>query len=63
MRCLGTGTQSWAHYMTIGLHAGDQVAHLQWRLLLGELFKTNKPKVAVVLIGTIDLGASACLGG
>ena len=42
---------------------GDQVAHQQWRLLHGETFVANQPKVVVLLIGTNDLGASACLGG
>ena len=44
-------------------HAGDQIGHLWWRLLNGQL-PTKPPKVAVVLIGTNDLYAMAnCLGG
>lgn len=39
--------------------AGDQTAHLQWRLLHGQLLTGNPPKVAVLMIGTNDLGADA----
>ena len=43
--------------------AGDQSAHLQWRLLHGELLVQNPPRVAVLMIGTNDLGAAAeCFG-
>jgi hypothetical protein len=43
--------------------AGDQAAHLLWRLQHGGTFVRKPPAVAVVMIGTNDLGASACLGG
>ena len=43
--------------------AGDQAAHLQWRLEHGQLYRRRAPKVLVVMIGTNDLGAAACLGG
>ena len=43
------------------LFLGDQTAHLQWRLLHGQLLIQNPPKVAVLMIGTNDLGAdSSC---
>lgn len=38
---------------------GDQTAHLLWRLRNGEAPAVNKPKVAVLLIGTNDLGSAA----
>lgn len=41
------------------VHAGDQIGHLWWRLLNGQLPKMVMPKVAVVLIGTNDLFAEA----
>ena len=42
---------------------GDQTAHLQWRLLNGQLLIQNPPRVAVLMIGTNDLGAdSSCFG-
>ena len=45
-------------------YAGDQIAHLWWRLLHGQLPKMIMPKVAVVLIGTNDLFAEAdCITG
>ena len=34
-----------------------------WRLLNGQLFKKNQPRVIVVMIGTNDLGAASCMGG
>ena len=45
--------------------AGDQVGHLWWRLLHGELPlaytpQGKVPRVAVILIGTNDLGAADC---
>ena len=46
--------------------AGDQTAHLWWRLLHGEVplstavHQGKAPRVAVVLIGTNDLGAADC---
>lgn len=42
---------------------GDQASHLLWRLQHGDTFVRHPPSVAVVMIGTNDLGASACLGG
>ena len=39
--------------------AGDQIAHLWWRLEHGQMPQTQMPKVAVVLIGTNDLFAEA----
>ncbi|KAK9818980.1 hypothetical protein WJX81_005038 [Elliptochloris bilobata] len=39
--------------------SGDQVGHLWWRMLHGELPAVNQPGVVVVLIGTNDLGAAA----
>ena len=44
------------------LWPGDQIAHLWWRLLHGQMSKVYMPKVAIVLIGTNDLFAEAdCL--
>jgi len=46
--------------------AGDQTAHLWWRLLHGEVplptavLQEKAPRVAVLLIGTNDLGAADC---
>ena len=45
--------------------AGDQVGHLWWRLLHGEIplaytQQGSVPRVAVILIGTNDLGAADC---
>ena len=42
---------------------GDQASHLMWRLQHGDTFLRHPPAVAVVMIGTNDLGAAACLGG
>lgn len=39
--------------------AGDQIGHLLWRILNGELPK-NPPKVFTMLIGTNDLTAADC---
>lgn len=39
---------------------GDQAGNLLWRLQNGTIFTCHQPKVAVVLIGTNDLGAVAC---
>ncbi len=39
-----------------GACAADLVAHLQERLMLGELPQKNHPKAVLVLIGTNDLG-------
>lgn len=38
---------------------GDQTFHLRWRLLNGELPARRHPRLAVLLIGTNDLGAVA----
>lgn len=43
--------------------AGDQAAHLQWRLEHGQLYRRHAPRLMVVMIGTNDLGAAACMGG
>ena len=43
--------------------AGDQVAHLMWRLQHGQLYVKHQPQVIVVMIGTNDLGAASCKGG
>ena len=44
------------------LHTGDQISHLWWRLLHGQMPTVHMPKVAIVLIGTNDLFAEAdCL--
>ena len=40
-------------------HAEDQTAHLLWRMQHQEVFTLHQPQVAVVLIGTNDLGAAA----
>ena len=36
--------------------------HLLWRLQHGQVFTKHIPQVAVVMIGTNDLGASSCMG-
>ena len=41
------------------LWPGDQIGHLWWRLLNGQMPRAFMPKVAVVLIGTNDLFAEA----
>ena len=41
---------------------GDQTANLWWRILHGETFEQQQPKLAVVLIGINDLGAAAACG-
>ena len=44
------------------LRPGDQISHLWWRLLHGQMPTVHMPKVAIVLIGTNDLFAEAdCL--
>lgn len=62
-RCQGVPAVFAKHYakynagvMAVG---GDQTAHLMWRLQHGEVPQKHKPKVAVLLIGTNDLGAAA----
>lgn len=42
---------------------GDQTNNLMWRLLHGEVFHKNPPKVTVVMIGTNDLSAVGCTAG
>lgn len=37
--------------------------HLLYRLQHGQVFKQHQPNLAIVLIGTNDLGAASCLGG
>lgn len=41
-------------------HAGDQVGHLWWRVLNGELPKVHQPRVFTMMIGTNDLNAADC---
>ena len=41
--------------------AGDQVSHLRWRIMHGEIFQKQPPAVIVVHIGTNDLGEAANL--
>ena len=50
-------------FLTTTWCAGDQASHLLWRLQHGDTFTRHPPVVAVVMIGTNDLGAAACLGG
>ena len=43
--------------------AGDMIDNLYWRLLYGKQTPTLAPRVAVMLIGTNDLGAvDTCFG-
>eukprot|EP00884_Botryococcus_braunii_P002012 jgi/Botrbrau1/11811/Bobra.0224s0013.3 len=42
---------------------GDQVAHVEWRLRNGEMPVKTGPHAFVLMIGTNDLGAAACLPG
>lgn len=42
--------------------AGDQTAHLWWRLLHGAVFERHQPKLSIVLIGGNDLEAAASCG-
>ena len=42
--------------------AGDQTAHLMWRLQHGQLYEHSQPRLIVVMIGTNDLGAASCSG-
>lgn len=44
-------------YCNAAFCAEDQASHLLWRLQNGEVFLKHPPKVAIVLIGTNDLGA------
>ena len=41
--------------------AGDEVSHLRWRIMHGEIFQKQPPAVIVVHIGTNDLGEPANL--
>lgn len=43
-----------------GDNAGDQVGHLWWRILNGELPKEKQPRIFTMLIGTNDLNAADC---
>ena len=36
--------------------------HQLWRMQHGEIFQKHQPHIAVVMIGTNDLGAASCLG-
>ncbi|KAK9815374.1 hypothetical protein WJX72_002408 [[Myrmecia] bisecta] len=42
--------------------AGDQIAHLHWRMLNGEMPRAHAPNASVVLIGTNDLYAAGACG-
>lgn len=48
--------------LTVLVVSGDQSMHQLWRMQHGEIFQTHQPHVAVVMIGTNDLGAASCLG-
>lgn len=37
--------------------------HLLYRLQHGQIYKKHQPNLAIVMIGTNDLGAASCLGG
>ena len=39
---------------------GDQVGHLWWRMLNGQIPSKHHPKAVVMLIGTNDLTADDC---
>ena len=43
-------------------HAEDQASNLLWRMQNGQVFTKHPPKVAIVLIGTNDLGAGGSCG-
>lgn len=43
--------------------AGDQVAHVEWRLMNGEMPIRTGPRAFVLMIGTNDLGAASCYPG
>ena len=49
--------------LSILLCAGDQAMHLLYRLQHGQVYRKHPPKLAIVMIGTNDLGAASCLGG
>lgn len=36
--------------------------HQLWRMQHGEIFLKHQPHIAIVMIGTNDLGAASCLG-
>jgi len=40
--------------------AGDQIGHMWWRMLNGQLPIRKHPKAVVILIGTNDLTADDC---
>ena len=44
------------------LIAGDQTAHLLWRVLHGEVFEQHPPQLSIVLIGANDLSTAASCG-
>jgi len=41
---------------------GDQTMHQLWRMQHGQIFQKQQPHIAIVMIGTNDLGAARCLG-
>ncbi|KAL0019951.1 hypothetical protein WJX79_003543 [Trebouxia sp. C0005] len=52
-----------SHYATAVLAVGgDQSMHQLWRMHHGEIFQKHQPHIAIVMIGTNDLGAASCLG-
>ena len=36
--------------------------HQLWRMQHGEIFQKHQPHLAIVMLGTNDLGAASCLG-
>lgn len=45
---------------SMGTSAGDQVGHMWWRMLNGQVPEKQHPKAVVVMIGTNDLTADDC---
>ncbi|KAL3147860.1 platelet-activating factor acetyltransferase activity protein [Trebouxia sp. C0010 RCD-2024] len=66
-RCAGVPEvfqRYFGHFSTSVLAVGgDQAMHLLYRLQHGQVYKKHQPKLALVMIGTNDLGAASCLGG
>lgn len=61
----GSSIDCWVSFQnSVSCFAGDQVAHLLWRLIHGDIPVIHKPKLVVVMIGTNDLGAiDVCSSG